>query len=255
MSAVDARGTILAALGVLHVEHGARRVPGPQLFSITAELGVPERAARSALERLRAQGVVNAQREGRRIDLALTNAYLLRVERSHALLRRADLFDPREQAWTLISFSVPEERRAIRHRVRRLLRWYGCGPLNDGVWLAPRVLDVDAVQESLRVPAADVGMAVLRIAPDDAVRDADQARVIWDVDGAADAHREFQRRRREAPAGGSELAAEVALVRDALQVVDADPRLPRHLLPADWVGSATADALVVFRAGGVHGVA
>ena len=53
-----------------------------------------------------------------------------------------------DDAWCLVSYSLPEERRAVRHQLRRHLAWIGAGTVADGLWIAPGHL-VDEVEEIL----------------------------------------------------------------------------------------------------------
>src|SRR6185295_5074979 len=39
--------------------------------------------------------------------------------------------------WLLVVFSIPEARRALRHKLRTRLQWLGLGTVAAGVWIAP----------------------------------------------------------------------------------------------------------------------
>ena len=39
------------------------------------------------------------------------------------------------RGWTLVTFSIPEEQRTLRHHLRSTLTWAGFAPLRDGLWL------------------------------------------------------------------------------------------------------------------------
>ena len=51
-------------------------------------------------------------------------------------------FEPHGTGWTLVTFSVPENQRTLRHRLRSALTWEGFAPLRDGLWLAPGEVDL-----------------------------------------------------------------------------------------------------------------
>jgi phenylacetic acid degradation operon negative regulatory protein len=40
--------------------------------------------------------------------------------------------------WTLLSFTLPESWQRQRHELRIRLLWAGFGPLQGGLWIAPR---------------------------------------------------------------------------------------------------------------------
>ena len=61
--------------------------------------------------------------------------------------------DSPENDWTLLSYSLPVERRSSRDRLRRRLTFLGYGNLRDGQWIAPgdRSLETDAVIRELEL--------------------------------------------------------------------------------------------------------
>ena len=42
--------------------------------------------------------------------------------------------------WCLISYSIPESRRQLRHQLRRRLSWIGCGTVSAALWICPEYL-------------------------------------------------------------------------------------------------------------------
>ena len=52
--------------------------------------------------------------------------------------------------WTFVTFSLPEELRSLRSRLRSTLTWEGFAPLRDGLWVAPGEIDLGAALEALR---------------------------------------------------------------------------------------------------------
>ena len=59
-------------------------------------------------------------------------------------------FDPQGSGWTLVTFSIPEGQRTLRHRLRSTLTWEGFAPIRDGLWLAPGEVDLAGSLEPLR---------------------------------------------------------------------------------------------------------
>lgn len=95
-------------------------------------------AARVALSRLGRRGLLTRTKSGRLAYYALTTrAERVLVEGT----RRIFSFgrdDPWDGTWTLLSYSVPEELRAERERLRARLTFLGFGSVHDGQWFAPR---------------------------------------------------------------------------------------------------------------------
>jgi phenylacetic acid degradation operon negative regulatory protein len=82
------------------------------------------------------------------------------TRRGHLLLeegRRRIYHPPRHErwdgAWFLISYSIPENRRQLRDRLRLKLLWLGCGPVTNGLWLSPHDVrsEVREIAHSLRL--------------------------------------------------------------------------------------------------------
>ena len=56
---------------------------------------------------------------------------------------------PWDGMWSLVAFSIPEDRRSERDELRKALRWLGFAPLYDGLWVCPRD-HADAVMARLK---------------------------------------------------------------------------------------------------------
>lgn len=91
-----------------------------------AALGVSEAAVRQALRRLSEQGLVEAERRGRRSRYRFTDRGRHRFEdaANRIYLRRDLAWDGR---WRMLTYSFPERRRGERDALRRELTWLGYG--------------------------------------------------------------------------------------------------------------------------------
>ncbi|MGN7704878.1 PaaX family transcriptional regulator [Cellulosimicrobium sp. 22601] len=229
------------------------------LVELLGALDVPPVGARGAVSRAKAKGLLVPETVGGRAGYSLAPDAARMLERGD---RR--IFAYRQQGdddpWCLVSFSLPEERRAVRHQLRRHLAWIGAGTVADGLWIAPGHL-VDEVEEIL------VGLGVREAAtvfvagpPRVAGSFADAAARWWDLDRVAALHRGFLARHggsRPGAArpdgarpdgvrpGGGDASPRVAFARWVRAVDDwrpvpyADPGLPLSALPADWPGAAS----------------
>jgi phenylacetic acid degradation operon negative regulatory protein len=209
--------------------------------------GSSEEAVRSTLNRMVKRGLLVRQRQGRKTYFGLTpraNEVLAdgrdRVWRTGAVNRDWDGW------WTLVGFSLPEAWSSERHDLRSRLVWAGFGPLQNGLWAAPAQVDVKAavaglnLEPYLRVFRAEV------TAPTEVREILEQA---FDVPGIAARYRAFLDRwdRTEplpATVSGDQLAGQLLLHTDWLELVRQDPHLPAEHLPADW---PAARAESVFR--------
>lgn len=206
--------------------------------------GIGEHAARTTLTRMGQRGLLDRHRAGAKVYLSLT-------ERTRRLLHDAEARVWSQGAvnrswsgdWTLLSFSLPESRRADRHQLRKRLSWEGFGMLHSGLWIAPPTADVPRVLAGLDV---DDEVKVFRAT---ALEPTDVRRLVvdaWDLDALAAGYAGFLARwagpgpRAE---GGDDLARFLLLLTEWLLLVRIDPHLPESLLPRDWP-AVTAEQLV-----------
>ena len=247
---------LLAFLGELVLDRVAGPVPSVLLVAVLAELGVGEPATRAALARMSRRGLLRPVRSGRTVSYLLTPESERVLREAHGRVFAADPFAPLGAGWTLVTFSVPERQRDLRHRVRAQLAWAGFGLLRDGLWIAPGEVDVAEVLGGLVAEADGLDLAAFRALEVPGFSVARSVRTAWRLDEIRDRHRAFQERwsgPRAAPdapgaAGSGAVRDLVALVADWLALLRAVPRLPAEHLARDW----PADASVrLFRA--LHG--
>ncbi|MEC3998104.1 PaaX family transcriptional regulator C-terminal domain-containing protein [Actinacidiphila sp. DG2A-62] len=212
-------------------------LPMSGLIALLAEFGISETSARATANRLVKRGVLAAEKSGRQSYLRLSDEGREDSRQKTASIMR---FGARSQewdgVWTVAAFSVPEQERHVRHRVRSYLRWLGFAPLFDGLWVSAHA-DPGTLGPILR--AAGVGnLTVLRATE----AGGDSPLRAWDLDDVAASYRRFLADHRESLAqteAGTVSPSEALVVRtrvfDAWRVFPGlDPSLPDELLPADW---------------------
>ncbi|WP_435737363.1 PaaX family transcriptional regulator C-terminal domain-containing protein [Cellulosimicrobium sp. PMB13] len=247
------------------------------LVALLDAVGVPSAAARSAISRVKAKGLLVAADVGGRPGYRLAPG-------ADAMLARGDrrIFAYRQQAdddaWLLVSFSVPEDRRAARHQLRRHLAGIGCGTVADALWICPAHLAGEVEQILDHLDLRDAATLFVTGTPQTHGTFADAAARWWDLDRIAALHRRFLARHegassRHVPDGArspvpdgarspvpdgarspvsdgarSPVAATspsdafarwVRAVDDWRTVPYVDPGLPPSALPADWPGTAS----------------
>jgi phenylacetic acid degradation operon negative regulatory protein len=203
-------------------------------------LGVEEKAARQALARSAAEGWLQREREGRRVRWRLTPAGMQRCIDGTA--RIAGFGSARtnwDGQWLLLIVSVPEEQRALGHRLRRRLTWAGFGSLGQGTWITPHAdLEVEATRildelETLPHTLSFVSRFGKIGLEGDLVAEA------WDIEELAARYREFIERFRKVRVrdDASAFVAQTRLIHEWRRFAFLDPVLPVELLPANWIGS------------------
>lgn len=207
-------------------------ISAADLVALAADLGIPTPQARTGIARLKQKGLLLAER-------APQIGYRLNPD-AVAMLERGDrrIFEVRQMTdadpWCLVSFSVPESARAVRHQLRRRLQWIGAGVVSSALWICPGHLqgEVEAILEELDVRAG----ATLFPAgtPATAASLPEAAASWWDLAALRAEHLAFQASLDALPT--EPFGAYVHLM-DRWRVLPyVDPGLPPSMLPADWPG-------------------
>jgi phenylacetic acid degradation operon negative regulatory protein len=241
----SARSLLLTVLGEFALPTRQPVWTGAFLGALAA-LGVEEKAARQALARSSTEGLLQADRVGRRTRWHLTDRgeQLLTegTERIYGFMRRRQRWDGR---WLVLAVTVPETNRRLRHKLRTRLTWAGMGSPASGIWVVPdagRADEVAAIVEELGIthstmswtgPTAGIGD------PQDIVAAA------WRLEEIEAAYDEFVERFATRRVDGQQEAfvAQVQLVHSWRRFPALDPALPAELLDHDWPGP---DAATVF---------
>jgi phenylacetic acid degradation operon negative regulatory protein len=230
--------TLLLALFGDHVLDRGIAVSTGGVLAVLGRLGVGEHATRATLSRMSRRGLLRTVRRGRQAFLGLT-------EHGTAVLRDGqrkldgDVVDRHwDGRWTLLSFSVPESRRADRHALRTRLGWFGFGLLRSGLWVSTSATDISpALAELDLLDHAEV----FRAEPFMWTDPARIAREAWDLPEIAAGYEEFLQRWTGDDGGGpDELAQRTLLGAEWLLLIRRDPVLPPALLPEAWPGVRAA---------------
>lgn len=216
------------------------------LVSLLGHLGVDEQVVRTSVSRFARKGLLARSKMDGQVGYELTpEAERILAEGDRRIFSQ---LEPAriEDGWVLATFSVPEERRAERHRLRTQLGWLGFGNLGGGVWIAPR-----RVFERTREMIVSIGLegyvdlfeAHYR-AFDDVQHLVDRCWGLHDLRAAYHAYIEefepvLQRYRAADPDADlrGAFVDYVAALHEWRKMPFFDPGLPSELLPDDWEGS------------------
>jgi phenylacetic acid degradation operon negative regulatory protein len=222
-----------------------------------ATVGITERNARQAVARLGEQGVVDAERHGRRTQWHLTDrgTQLLATgtERIYSFGRRADDWDG---TWLLVICSIPETQRAVRHQFRTRLTFEGFGFLSPTIAVSPHPEREKAANDLISELGLDDTAVTFLSTSGSMTSDADVLAAAWDLDalersyesfvaefdagvrdGLADRVRDGVRDRRAEPAPAEAFGDMLRLVDTWRRFPFLDPELPSALLPTTWIGA------------------
>ncbi|MCI2417968.1 PaaX family transcriptional regulator [Saccharopolyspora sp. K220] len=225
---------MLSFLGIYVLGRGTAVYSG-SIIDVFDRVGVSEEAVRSTLARMANRGLLTRQRRGRRVYFGLT-AHATgvlrdgerRIQDTGAVNRDWD------GNWTLVSFSLPDSRRSDRHDLRSQLIWAGFGMLQNGLWIAPGIKDAASIIDELGLAENVTVFTAQQAKPTES---ADLVRRAFDTDAIAARYRAFRDRwdtSRPLPSAPDDLARQLILHTDWLQLVRQDPHLPAEHLAADW---------------------
>lgn len=229
-----------------------RRIGGwiavADLVALMADLDLDEQAVRSAVSRLKRREVIAPERRDGAAGYRLTARGTAILEAGDARIYGRD--GAAADGWLLVVFSIPESRRALRHRLRSRLQWLGLGTVASGVWIAPA-----AVEPEVRRVVGELGVGDhVELFRGAHLGEPGAVAAWWDLDALADEYRAYVAAWEPALAGRLDPAAHPAPAAFAAHVrhLDAwrripfhDPGLPATALGAEWPG---AHAWEVFRA-------
>jgi phenylacetic acid degradation operon negative regulatory protein len=202
---------------------------------------VAEATTRIMMSRLRAAGAFYSRREGRETIYRLTAAGVEILEES-----RRRIFDRQQTqwsgAWSLVLYTVPENDRAARERLRRSLQWLGFGQLTAGTWISAHDRLADA-QLALRGEGS-VRLDRFRASSVSRENDRELAARCWDLEALNGRYQELvylvskrQPHYRRGLTDRDAFIARLRLVHKYRMSIYEDPNLPRELLPIGWIGN------------------
>ena len=214
------------------------------LVRLMAELGLDERAVRSAISRLKRRGVLRPERHAKAAGYSLEPATLeVLAEGDSRIFERVRA--SAEDGWLLVVFSVPESEREKRHELRAALTRLGFGTAAPGVWIAPGNLAAETrrtLERRKLTGYVDIfhGGHIAFGEPRSKVRQ------WWDLDELAGLYADFSRQyrpvqeRTEAHGVAPHEAFQtyIPMLTTWRRLPYRDPGLPLPLLPPGWSGES-----------------
>ncbi|MFI6784541.1 PaaX family transcriptional regulator C-terminal domain-containing protein [Micromonospora sp. NPDC050276] len=235
---------LLAFFGEHVVDGATGPIRASVLINVLEGADVAAPATRATLDRLVHSGILTRSRSGRETLFSLTEHGVAVLREATYRVRGPRPFDPQGTGWTLVTFSIPEGQRMLRHRLRSTLTWEGFAPLRDGLWLAPGEVDLAGSLEPLRQDLAANTVIAFHARELAGFPIAESVRAAWDIEAIRRAHLAFIEVWGDPSAlamAPSALTVRTMLVADWLALLRADPRLPAEFMDAQWPATRSAE--------------
>jgi phenylacetic acid degradation operon negative regulatory protein len=236
-------------------------LPSAALVALLDEFGVTGVSARAALSRLARRNLLHASKSGRNTYYCLSpRAAQVLSEGVARILSFGARAKPWSGRWTVAAFSIPEEKRDLRHVLRTRLRWMGFASLYDGVWVSPHDLvdNVASVFGELGIPHATVFTAAVGTGSPvagDPITAWGLAALRSTYLSLIDEYEPLRDRAKAGQIGTKEaLLTRTALMDAWRNFPNLDPELPAELLPGEWP-RARARAVFIELYDGLAGLA
>jgi phenylacetic acid degradation operon negative regulatory protein len=238
-----AKALLLTVLGEFVLPAGGS-VWTSSLVTAAAALGIGEKNARQAIARIGDQGLIEPDRQGRKVRWSLTpdGRELLEsgTRRIYGFARAAVDWNGE---WVLAHCRVGETQRAVRDQLRIELRFLGFGELSASLLISPHTSREPELRQILNSLDLQNDSVVLKSTTGSAAEDADLVARAWDLEELASSYVAFCRAHGGATSSCPEapFRAIVELVHDWRRFPFTDPELPTELLPPGWSGTAAAE--------------
>ena len=222
------------------------------LIALLQPFDLSEGAVRTVLSRMARKGWLEAHRTGKHsfYDLAPKGRQLL--EDGEDRIFHPSWDKPWDGSWFLIAYSIPEDVRHLRYRLRDRLAWLGFGSLGNGLWISPHDVEEQAqrVAKQLKIESHLECFQARRV-----TKQAAQELVAkcWDLATVNQQYLAFSGRWQSelercstgVPTGDVTheecFTVRFDLIHEYRAFPLIDPYLPRSLLPEKWHGEDAAE--------------
>ena len=119
-----------------YVRHRGAEIGIGSLIEVLGNFGISAQSVRSAVLRMCRVGLLKVRHNGRRSFYSLTDEGigLLNEGERRIFERNSGSWNG---SWSVVVYSIPEERREFRDMLRQELTWMGYGPLCTATWISP----------------------------------------------------------------------------------------------------------------------
>jgi phenylacetic acid degradation operon negative regulatory protein len=216
------------------------------LITLLGNLGLSEQAVRSAVSRMCRAGLLKARRMGQKSYYSLDkDGHRLLTEGANRIFHRKN--NHWDGSWNIVTYSVPEQKRKARDRLRLELNWMGYGTLSEATWISPYDLtqEVEELVQRLKIKDYVQVFQAKNQGFSGAKKLVSQG---WDLSRIHEQYARFIERyqpkledhQRRLEAGEAIEPSECfverfRLIHEYRKLPFFDPDLPREILPSNWL--------------------
>lgn len=249
MNSIRPQSMIITLYGD-YIRHVGGSIWIGSLIRLLGYFGLSQQAVRSTVSRMTRRGMLRIDRIGTRSYYSLTDKSATMIEEGAArIFHFHSPRDPWDGQWHLVTYSVPENEREARDRLRQELEWMGFGMLTNALWISPHDYrrEIEHVAETLGL----CSRVELFTARHDGFADA--ASIVarcWDLPAINARYiafinkykPEYEQHCHRLETGDDLEPSEYFvrrfnLIHEYRRFPYIDPELPAELLPADWRGT------------------
>jgi phenylacetic acid degradation operon negative regulatory protein len=216
------------------------------LIELLSSLGLSQQAVRSAVSRMCRAGLLKVRRVGRKSYYSLTkDGHQLLTKGAKRIFERKN--SHWDGSWNIVTYSIPEQRRQARDRLRLELNWMGYGALTEATWISPYDLTKEVEELGDRLKIRDY-VQIFQARNQELTDPKRMVALGWDLDRIHQKYASFiqkyqpkldnrlERRRAGETIEPSECFVErFGLIHEYRKLPFFDPDLPAELLPEDWL--------------------
>lgn len=234
---MQARSVVFDLFGG-YVRHFGGEIALQELSTLLAGFDVPPDSARVVMSRLAREGWFEVSRHGRVSRYRPSAKGWQLFDSGLERIMRGPVCEQWRGTWFMATFSVPEQNRTSRIRLKTKLAWLGFGQLAPSIWISPHDHLGDAEAAFADEPTARYKL--FEASSRGPQSDRELAESSWDLEQLATDYRAFTARCRDLLRDAATIRGRAALIRRVELVHDyrrfpfQDPGLPAVLLPEHW---------------------
>jgi phenylacetic acid degradation operon negative regulatory protein len=244
---VQARSVVFDLFGA-YVRHFGGEISLQELSALLACFDVPPDSSRVVMSRLAREGWFEVRKRGHASLYRPSAKGWELLDSGLGRIMRSPVSAEWQGTWFMATFSVPEENRASRIRLKTKLTWLGFGQLATSIWISPH--DHLGQAEAAFSAEPSARYRLFEASSRGPQSDREIAASSWDLAQLATDYRAFTVRCQSLIAGAATvrgrdaMVSRTELVHDYRKFPFRDPGLPAVLLPEPWPGGQAHQAFL-----------